>query len=95
MSQGLSNIDAQPYTPHGDYDPSNQRKRTHSIAEAPQNYMQAQDQLHEYARIPTMNVSYPNIHAAVLQAPVYDLPAQTGGAVSGLALATLDGYAQY
>ena len=94
MSQGLPNTDPQAYSPHLDFETTNQRKRTHSMAEAPQNYMHAQDQLHEYARVPAPNVSFHSPNATVLHAPIYDLPAQTGGAVSGLALATLDGYFQ-
>ncbi|KAL9639143.1 MAG: hypothetical protein Q9164_001108 [Protoblastenia rupestris] len=94
MSHGLPQAEQPTYSPHVEFNAPNPRKRTHSVAEGPQQYIQGQDQLQEYSRGSTHipNMTYPSASNAVMQAPVYDLPGQTGGAVSGLNQGDLEGY---
>ena len=93
MSHGLPQAEQPAYSPHVEFNAPNPRKRTHSVAEGPQQYMQGQDQLQEYPRGSTHipNMTYPSASNAVMQTSVYDLPGQTGGAISGLNQGDLEG----
>lgn len=89
--QGMPPHDAPTYSPHMPYNtPIQARKRTHSMADGTPEYMQAADQLHYHARGPP-----PPPSMAVMQAPVYDLPPQTGAAIAGIAQSVLDAYVKH
>ena len=63
------------------------------MTDGPQTYLQGQDQVPEYARgsAHVTNVAFPGTNKTVIQAPVYDLPRHTRGAVTGLGPGDLEG----
>lgn len=86
--QGIASHDAPTYSPHMPYNtPIQARKRTHSMADGAPEYMQAADQLQYHARS-----APPPPSMAVMQAPVYELPPQSGTAIFGIAQTVLDAY---
>ena len=91
MTYPIANAEEQPYSPQLDFQTPNQRKRTHSMADAPVYGISAQEQLQEYARgqAPTPNMAYPA--ATMYQAPVHGLPMPSGDDVKGIPPAILDG----
>ena len=86
MSQSLLNSEAQNHSPHVEFNTPNQRKRTHSMAEA--SYLSGADQLQELSRGPAPT---PNMSATAAHAPVHVLPEHTRASVPGLDSDVLDG----
>ena len=83
--------DAPTYSPHMPYNtPIQARKRTHSMADGTPEYMPAADQLQYHAR-----GAPPPPSMAVMQAPVYDLPPQSGAPIAGIAQSVLDAYVKH
>ena len=92
-NHGLPTTSSQTYPTTTDQNAQqNQRKRTHSVAELPPNYMHAHDQLQEYTRLSNYDAGSSISSQPILQAPIYPSPAQNGGGIPGLHSATLDGY---
>ncbi|KAL9126754.1 MAG: hypothetical protein Q9217_004244 [Psora testacea] len=94
ITNGLPLAEQQAYASHMNFDSPNQRKRTHSMVDGSQSYMQGEDQLQEFARgsAQTPDMVYSGANNALLQAPIYDLPSLTRGAVTGLSPDDLERY---